>query len=88
MTTTKTVLIVGGTRGLGAALAQHYAKTEDWSVIGTARGATVDSTEFPQNVKWLCGVDLMKRTVGDDIVQKLKELGTGQLDLVVGKEIL
>lgn len=36
VSTKKTVLITGSTRGIGHAFAEHYAKT-GWNVIGTAR---------------------------------------------------
>ncbi|ETP32300.1 hypothetical protein F442_18966 [Phytophthora nicotianae P10297] len=36
MTTKKTVLITGSTRGIGLALATHYTKA-GWNIIGTAR---------------------------------------------------
>ncbi|KAG3137377.1 hypothetical protein PC128_g25754 [Phytophthora cactorum] len=36
MTTKKTVLITGSTRGIGLALATHYTEA-GWNVIGTAR---------------------------------------------------
>ena len=36
---TKTILIVGASRGLGLGLAQEYAK-RGWHVIGTVRGAS------------------------------------------------
>lgn len=67
------ILIVGASRGLGASLAKQYASTSSSnSVYGTARSSDTP-TGFPDQVKWLTGIDLMKESVGDDIVKQLDE---------------
>jgi short-subunit dehydrogenase len=64
-------LIVGATRGLGASLLKQYAKT-DSVVYGTTRSKEgPKDSSFPDTVKWLPEVDLMKEDVGDKIVKSL-----------------
>lgn len=62
------VLVIGATRGLGASLVRRFAATGNSVVYGTSRSSTVP-TGFPEHVKWLSAIDLMKRSVGDDIVK-------------------
>lgn len=65
-----TILVVGATRGLGASLVKQYAAQPGNIVYGTARSGTIP-TGFPEQVKWLNGVDLMSESVGDEIVKLL-----------------
>ncbi|KAG6143937.1 hypothetical protein E4U12_000125 [Claviceps purpurea] len=72
------ILIVGATRGLGASLAKCYASSDitdmDSSQASTVYGTTRSDSApdgFPDRVKWLTGVDLMKESVGDDIVERV-----------------
>ncbi len=75
------VLIIGANRGLGAELAKGYA-AQGKTVYGTTRSAEgPGSSEFPENVKFLPGVDLMKPDVGDTIAGLLP--GASPLDTVV-----
>ncbi|KAK3394058.1 oxidoreductase [Podospora didyma] len=62
------ILIVGATRGLGAALVYRYAK-HDWSVYATARSSKPDTASFPPQTKWLKEVDCAKSDVGDTIAR-------------------
>ncbi|KAK0387430.1 hypothetical protein NLU13_5742 [Sarocladium strictum] len=64
------VLVVGATRGLGEQLAKQYASQADTTVYGTAR-AEHGPKGFPENVKWLTGIDLTHSQVGDKIVKSL-----------------
>ncbi|KAG6003122.1 hypothetical protein E4U21_002320 [Claviceps maximensis] len=69
------ILIVGATRGLGASLVRRYLLEEmdpdhRNTVYGTARSSSRPDG-FPDRVKWLTGVDLMKDSVGDDIVERM-----------------
>lgn len=78
-----TALIVGATRGLGAALTKQYAGSEkDWTVYGTARSSDKPSG-FPDSVQWLTAVDLVKPDVGDAIANQLKASMSKPLDLVI-----
>ncbi|KAK2590228.1 hypothetical protein QQS21_012089 [Conoideocrella luteorostrata] len=78
------VLVVGATRGLGASLVRQYASNSSNTVYGTARSGG-NPAGFSDRVKWLNGVDLMKDSVGDDIVKLLKGTPkeTGPLSTVV-----
>ena len=62
------VLIVGATRGLGAALVRQYAK-HNWTVYATSRSANPDTAAFPSQTKWLKEVDCAKSDVGDTIAR-------------------
>ncbi|KAL2757714.1 hypothetical protein ACRALDRAFT_2051537 [Sodiomyces alcalophilus JCM 7366] len=67
------VLIVGATRGLGASLVKQYAANPDHRhVYGTTRASSAPgSDQFPKDVQWLTGVDLMNPTVGQHLVAQL-----------------
>lgn len=64
------VLVVGGTRGLGASLVKLCASDTANTVYGTGRSSETPSG-FPDKVQWLHGIDLMQDSVGDDIVSRL-----------------
>lgn len=72
------VLIVGGTRGLGASLTKQYAAQSSNSVFATARAGST-ATEG-SNIQWLHGVDLTQSDVGDKLANLLK--GKKPLDIV------
>lgn len=61
------VLIIGGTRGLGASLVKQYAQAGE-TVYATTRSDQAPEG-FPERVHWLTDVDLMKGQVGDDILR-------------------
>ncbi|KPI35322.1 uncharacterized protein AB675_9942 [Cyphellophora attinorum] len=63
------VLVVGGTRGLGAALVHRYAKQKNTTVYVTSRKEA--PKDFPSNVKWITGVDLTQPTCAKTIVSQL-----------------
>ncbi|KAJ3168708.1 hypothetical protein HDU87_000953 [Geranomyces variabilis] len=71
------ILVVGATRGLGAALATAYAKRGE-TVYATARAASSHaSDEAPKgsnNIQWVHNIDLMDRHVGASLVAGLKGL--------------
>lgn len=72
-------LIVGATRGLGASLAKRYASQASNQVFTTVRSST--PKDFPESVKWLSSIDLLKPNVGDELTSQLK--GEKPLDVVV-----
>ncbi|KAI0019916.1 oxidoreductase [Xylariomycetidae sp. FL0641] len=76
----KTVLIVGGTRGLGASLVKHYASQDSTTVYGTTRGKQAPDG-FPSGVIWLTEVDLTKPDVGQHLSKELE--GERHLDIVI-----
>ncbi|KAI1779089.1 oxidoreductase [Hypoxylon cercidicola] len=71
-------LIIGATRGLGAALVKEYA-AQSTSVFATTRSDTAPNG-FPNSVKWLSNVDLTKPNVGENLTRQLK--GAKPLDVV------
>jgi len=74
------ILIIGGTRGLGASLVKQYASSDKEPVYGTVRSQ--QSPEgFPSNIKWLKGIDLMESAVGDTLAKTLE--GSKPLSTVV-----
>ncbi|KXJ93886.1 oxidoreductase [Microdochium bolleyi] len=76
------VLVIGATRGLGAALVKQYASQSSAKVYATTR-ADAGPDEFPASVVWLTGVDLMNSSVGDSLVDKLKAKTKAPLDVVI-----
>ena len=65
------VLIVGGTRGLGNALVDHYANQDSTNVYATSRSSEPPLKHTGSRVKWLTGVDLMKPTCGKDLASQI-----------------
>ncbi|KAJ0136274.1 hypothetical protein CTA2_2206, partial [Colletotrichum tanaceti] len=64
------ILIVGATRGLGASLTKQYAADPANTVYGTTRSKE-GPQGFPENVKWLTGVNLTDSKVGETIASQL-----------------
>ena len=76
------VLIVGGSRGLGKALVDHYTARTSVEVYATQR-----SHEHPggdKNVKWINHIDLMKSTVGEDIAKQLSGVEISTIFITAG----
>ena len=73
-------LIVGATRGLGAALVKEYASQNATDVYATTRSGRAPEG-FPSSVKWLTNIDLNKSDVAGSITEQLK--GAQPLDVVV-----
>lgn len=76
------VLVIGATRGLGAALVKQYASQSSTKVYATTR-SNAGPSGFPENVEWLTEIDLMNSSVGDTLVAKLKAKTNAPLDVVV-----
>lgn len=66
-----TVVLVGATRGLGKRLVEQYAADATKTVYGTTRSTAAPAEGFPETVKWLANIDLMKSDVGDEMVKQL-----------------
>ncbi|KAM0323167.1 hypothetical protein ACHAQA_009017 [Verticillium albo-atrum] len=64
------ILIIGATRGLGAALTRHYAAQPEYTVYGTTRSSQAPN-DFPSNVKWLPDIDLTDESAGKTLVRLL-----------------
>ncbi len=70
------VLIIGATRGLGAALANAYAKDSSNTVFGTTRSSAGPSDEkYHKAITWVPQIDLMSPGVGAALVNQLGMLG-------------
>lgn len=67
------VLIVGATRGLGAALAKQYAE-EGQVVYATTRDTKPphSSEALPDKIQWVTGVDLLDEQVGGKLASQLR----------------
>ncbi|KAK5656218.1 hypothetical protein OQA88_4979 [Cercophora sp. LCS_1] len=64
-------LVVGANRGLGASLTKLYNANEGWDVYGSVRSER-QPDGFPEGVKWITSVDLMKPEVGKALTDGLK----------------
>jgi NAD(P)-dependent dehydrogenase (short-subunit alcohol dehydrogenase family) len=72
------VLIIGATRGLGAALANAYARDAQNIVYGTTRASSAPrGGSISEAVNWITDVDLMNPSVGRVLVNQLGLLGVG-----------
>jgi short-subunit dehydrogenase len=65
---TSNILIVGATRGLGAALAALYSKNPSIHVFGTSRSSTPPSEP---KITWLAGIDVSESDVGEKLVSQV-----------------
>ena len=65
------ILVVGATRGLGAALASYYAAQPHTTVYATHRAKEPPSKPSGSNIEWLGEIDLMKPTCGQDLTSAL-----------------
>lgn len=80
---TRTALIVGGCRGLGASLANIYADNA-WDVYATWRRLQLSfPDDYRHSIKVLTPIDLMSPSVGDDIVGRLEQRRVDHLDVLV-----
>lgn len=70
----KGILIIGGTRGLGAELVKHYASQRNEVTYATTR-SDKRPDGFPDSIKWLHGVDLTDPKAADALVSQI-ESGT------------
>jgi NAD(P)-dependent dehydrogenase (short-subunit alcohol dehydrogenase family) len=70
------VLIIGATRGLGAALANEYAAQKDTVVFGTTRSASAPKG-LHEKIVWVPHIDVSERDVGGKLVNQLGVLGGG-----------
>ncbi|KAJ5155946.1 hypothetical protein N7492_008749 [Penicillium capsulatum] len=62
------ILIVGGTRGLGASLGALYAKNTSNQVFATSRSSAPQSKS---SIHWLTGIDVSHPDVGQQLVSQL-----------------
>lgn len=70
------VLIIGATRGLGAALVSYYSTQPETRVWATSRSPTAPS-ESPHNVVWLTSIDLTVSDCGSSLAAGLKSKSYG-----------
>jgi len=69
------ILIIGATRGLGASLANQYAKQEGTTVYGTTRSAEAPKKkELDERIVWVKSVDVSVKDVGERLVSQLDGL--------------
>ena len=65
------LLIVGATRGLGAALTSLYASKPSTTVFATTRSSAPPSSPSAPNIKWLLKIDISQPDVGQSITSQL-----------------
>jgi len=70
------VLIIGATRGLGAALATAYASQPSTTVYGTTRSPSGPKT-LSDKIVWVPHIDVSDASVGKNLVNQLGMLGAG-----------
>jgi NAD(P)-dependent dehydrogenase (short-subunit alcohol dehydrogenase family) len=81
------ILIIGATRGLGAALATAYAARADTTVFATTRSTTAPK-HLSEKIIWLPHIDVGHSGVGAKLVKELsvvegEEGGRKSFDAVV-----
>ena len=75
-----TVLITGANRGVGLALARHYADA-GWEVIGVCRGSGDDTAELKQVAARV--IESIDVTRAEDVARLAVELEGWRLDLLI-----
>ncbi|KAI9758083.1 MAG: hypothetical protein M4579_003214 [Chaenotheca gracillima] len=79
-----TVLIIGATRGLGAALTEQYAAQKDTTVLATGRSpASLDSAPSKDNIHWITGIDIGAEDAGPKLITALQQEKVSAIDLVI-----
>jgi NAD(P)-dependent dehydrogenase (short-subunit alcohol dehydrogenase family) len=68
------ILIIGATRGLGAALTQLYASKPSTTVYATTRSSMPPSSPSTPNIQWLTKVDVSQPDVGQSITTQLGQM--------------
>jgi len=70
------ILIIGATRGLGASLANAYAKAEGNVVYGTTRSSSgPSSSSLSKDIRWVPSIDATNPEIGETLVNQLGALG-------------
>ncbi|KAI9824560.1 MAG: hypothetical protein M1832_001649 [Thelocarpon impressellum] len=77
------VLVVGASRGLGASVAERYARAEGNQVFATTRAASAPAGSGGKNTTWITAVDVAAPTVGQTLVSALQQHENAVLDIVV-----
>jgi NAD(P)-dependent dehydrogenase (short-subunit alcohol dehydrogenase family) len=78
---TKTVLIVGASRGLGYAMAEEYLK-RGWNVVGTVRGGGTRLHDLAANPGGRIQIESLDITVPDEIAALRARLAGRTFDLL------
>ena len=66
------ILIVGATRGLGAALVKAYASDSSNTVYATTRSSSSPSDPTGKNITWLPSIDIASQSGGSSLANQLK----------------
>lgn len=74
------VLIVGATRGLGAALVTKYAARPSTHVFGTSRGS--DTPKAADNVTYFSDIDVATESAGSKLAEAINKAGE-RLDVTI-----
>ena len=69
MSSTESILLIGGTRGLGAEIAKQYAAKSDKTVYATSRSSSPPEDKLHDSITWIPGIDVASETVGTDLVR-------------------
>jgi len=78
------ILVVGATRGLGAALVSHYRCQPSTTVYATSRSSSPPSSPSASNIHWLTSIDLMSPSCGTDLTSSLKSTKIDTLYITAG----
>ena len=79
------VLVVGATRGLGAALVSYYSQQPSTTVYATSRSSSTRSdSSKPNNVHWVTKIDLMSPSCGTKLASSLKSTRIDTLYITAG----
>ena len=79
------VLIVGATRGLGAALVSYYSSQPSTTVYATSRSSSPSpSSAKTKDVHWLIDIDLMSPSCGKKLASSIKSTPINTVYITAG----
>jgi NAD(P)-dependent dehydrogenase (short-subunit alcohol dehydrogenase family) len=79
------VLVVGATRGLGAALVSYYSSQPSATVYATSRSSSPPSSSpKANNVHWLTDIDLLSPSCGSKLASSLKSTSIDTVYITAG----
>ena len=79
-----TALIIGASKGLGASLVNHYAKSLSPSNVFATVRSSAKPDQFPKGVNVIEGIDVSQKDCGEKVVKGLQGRTVDHVWIVAG----